>query len=149
MSASINKIVTPSICIPWMFSTISLGQIQAVFEDLNFGDIEKIDIIKKEDRNGRNYQTVFVHLAWAVDNSHVSRVRDILLAGDEVPIVYDDPWFWKIRASNSSRPEHKTHRPTPSTTPTAPYINFEAITRPRPPLPPGPPPSQSPPSQFS
>lgn len=126
----------PSICIPWVYTNISEQQIAQVFEDLGFGDIEKIDIKGKHDKTGNapTSNKVFVHLRWN-DDEQTTRVRANLTAGQKVKIVYDDPWYWMISASTSVRPEHYT--PRTKQVKQAPYIDFDAS---RPPLPPGPPP---------
>ena len=44
----------------------------------------------------------------------------MLLSDQEVKVVYDDPWYWKLSASKSVRPENRTQRQRRP----APYLDF-------------------------
>ena len=48
-------------------------------------------------------------------------LRERLIAGETIKIVYDNPWFWKCAASRIPKPERSTPR-------TAPYILFDGET---------------------
>lgn len=99
----------PSICIPRVFSNITWKKVKDVFEELKLGRIDRVDMVKKENEKGEKYQRVFVHFKfWNNRNEKAQQVRSKLLNGDEVKIVYDDPWFWKISKSKVSRPQPKT-----------------------------------------
>ena len=111
-----SQITEPSIVIPWVFSNLSENRIKEVFEILGFGDVVRIDIKKKDGHN-----TVFVHLNWCENNEEAIRVRNILIAREEEKIVYDDPWYWMIRASNSTRPENYIRKKKEKTKP---FIEF-------------------------
>ena len=100
----------PSLCIPRVFPNIDERRIRSVFDDLNMGEIERVDIIKRTTEKGEKFNRVFIHWKnWnSSDNANQSRER--LLNGKEIKIVYDDPWFWKISAYRepAARP---TNRP--------------------------------------
>jgi hypothetical protein len=74
------------------------GQSAAIFDDLDLGIIERVDIIGKTTEKGDKYNRVFIHFkTWfAGGNAEVARVR--LLSGKDIKIIYDEPWFWKISA---------------------------------------------------
>ena len=110
---------TPSICIPRVFSNIGEARIRRIFDELNMGEIARVDIVFKTTEKGEKFNRVFVHFkSWSTDrNAETARQR--LLNGQDVKIIYDDPWFWKISAyrpptasqSHSNRhPQQKTPR---------------------------------------
>lgn len=107
-----NNNAYPSICIPRVFSNITWKQVKDVFEELKLGRIDRVDMIKKENEKGEKFQRVFVHFKfWNNRDDNAMKVRSKLLNGDEVKIVYDDPWFWKISKSKVARPQPKRNQP--------------------------------------
>ncbi len=114
----------PSICIPRVFINITKSRVEAIFRRLDFGELERVDMITKENANGDKYQRVFVHFKKWADNEDASTARQMLLSDQEVKVVYDDPWFWKLSASKSLRPEERPQRrrrPTP-------FVDFKQST---------------------
>jgi len=96
----------PSLCIPRVFPNISEARIRKTFEDIFIGRIEKIDIIK-----GDKFNRVFVHLSWN-NTSDALYVRNQVMTGKDVKIVYDGPWFWMVSASRN-----QTTQPPPQPQP--------------------------------
>ena len=107
----------PSLCIPRVFANIDEKRIHRIFDDLNMGDIHKIDIISKTTEKGEKFNRVFVHFKRWFNNSNADTARERLLNGKEIKIIYDDPWFWKVSAyreatkskapSTRGQPSHK------------------------------------------
>ena len=88
----------PSLCIPRVFPNISEARIRKTFEDIFIGRIEKIDIIK-----GDKFNRVFVHLIWN-NTPDALYVRNQVMTGKDVKVVYDGPWFWMVSASRKQTP---------------------------------------------
>ena len=108
----------PSICIPRVFQNISEARIRAIFNRLKFGEIEQIDIVEVAGKDGKPYNRVFIHFKewWTSDKAQWSvlddnvRARYMLINGQQVKMVYDDPWFWLLSKSHSERPEERKKR---------------------------------------
>jgi hypothetical protein len=110
----------PVLCIPRVYPNISESRIRKIFDDLNMGILERIDIVSKYSAKpgaapsdkGEKFNRVFVHFRrWNdTENSRVARER--LLNGKEIKIIYDDPWFWKISAYREAerKPSAPQHR---------------------------------------
>ena len=88
----------PSMCIPRVYPNISEGRIRKIFDELNIGVIERVDIISKTTEKGERFNRVFIHMDRWFNNSNASVARERLLGGKDIKVVYDDPWFWKISA---------------------------------------------------
>lgn len=97
----------PSLCIPRVFANITRDRIKTVIQELNIGEIDRIDLIVKTGVTGEKFQRVFIHLkSWSQsENAIIARQR--LLQGKEVKIIYDEPWFWKVSANRSTPSYHK------------------------------------------
>lgn len=98
----------PSICIPRTFSNIGWLQVKTVFEQL-FGEntIERVDVARKTTFDGKKFNCVFVHFkAWPND-AYSQEIRQTILDGKTIKIVYDSPWYWKCSLSRLPRPEKR------------------------------------------
>jgi len=93
---SITPYHMPSICIPRVFPNIDEKRICHIFNDLNIGLIMSIDFVGRQAPNGDKYNLVYIHFDGWYRNENADKVRMKLLTGNEVKIIYDDPWFWKV-----------------------------------------------------
>lgn len=85
-----------SICIPRAFENITEARVAKVFEALNIFEIGRIDMVKRVNEKGDKFQRIFVHIKKWFETADALKAKDRLLAGKELKIVYDDPWFWKV-----------------------------------------------------
>ena len=101
----------PSICIPRTFTSIRGKPVKAAvfttMRDLKVGFIERIDVIHKTDSRGERYCTIYIHLKWNMRDRLACETRQKLLDGNDVKIVYDDPWFWKCTMSTMEKPDRE------------------------------------------
>ena len=107
-----EPITHPSICIPRTFPTIRGEQTKRAvfrtFRELRIGIIDRIDTVHKTDKNGEKFCTVYIHMKrWNVTDRLALETRKKLLGGQEIKVVYDEPWFWKCTASNMEKPENR------------------------------------------
>ncbi len=107
-----DDLTTPSICIPRTFPTIRGEQTKRAvfrtFRELRIGFIDRIDTVHKTDKNGERFCTVYVHLKnWNMQSQLARDTRQKLLDGEEIKVVYDEPWFWKCTASTIEKPENR------------------------------------------
>jgi len=86
----------PSLCIPRVFKNINESIIRQVFEELEFGNISRIDIKERKNEKGDSFKRVYVHFDKWFCNENTQEIRKKLVSGKEIKIVYDNPWFWKV-----------------------------------------------------
>ena len=113
-----SLITEPSICIPRTLNNVTWRDIKNVFETvLGRGTVERVDIVRK--RNDTTpFCRIFVHLRyWPVNLPEVAEIRNRLMAGETVKVVYDNPWFWKCSASRVPKPECTREK-------VAPFVEF-------------------------
>lgn len=112
-----RSMTNPSICIPRTFPTIRGEQTKRVVfntvKELRLGHIDRIDVVHKTDNQGERYCTIYIHLQWNMRNELAVNTRDKLLDGQDVKIVYDEPWFWKCTMSRMEKPADRNQRGAP------------------------------------
>jgi hypothetical protein len=111
----------PSLCIPRVFNNINEAAIRLVFNKLDLGNIHHVDIVVKKSDKGETYKRVYIHFTTWFWNRDAIAARQTLLAGKEIKVVYDAPWFWKVSANRSATPSHSSAVHPSSKVP---YIDF-------------------------
>jgi len=90
-----SETIVMSLYIPHVFGNVTKELMIKTIEFQGLGKVEKIDFVEKMGKNGKIYNTAFVHFEYWYDNiSSVhfqERVKD---TNKEARIVYKDPWFW-------------------------------------------------------
>ena len=82
-------VTQPSICIPRLPPSFNDGQIIEIFNEINLGNIDKIDIINKT--NGDNdYLMAFIHFAsWRMEGE-AKTIHEGLMNDEKITVYYDD-----------------------------------------------------------
>lgn len=111
----------PVMCIPRVFPNIDEKRIRYIFDQLNMGEIERVDIIGKSTEKGDKFNRVFIHFRKWFNNATADTARERLINGKEIKIIYDDPWFWKISAY---RETEKPQRALPQAAQKRPTLQF-------------------------
>jgi len=136
LNLSLLPSTVPSLCIPRVYKNISREKIMRIFDELKLGTVEQIDIISIKnggvgtDRQGSmdagKFNRVFIHMKWNTSENS-NKVRERLLSDKEIKILYEDPWFWKVRANRSQNSAATTDRPVtaPPSRPKNPVLDFE------------------------
>ena len=123
-----------SLCIPRVFKNISEKRIRAIFYSLKLGFVERVDMVAKSGKDGKEFWRVFVHFSqWNDRNPTATQFKAKLERGEQVKIVYDQPWFWMISKSYSQPPEQRSQGGRPKA-----FIDFEVAVTSKPQTPPPP-----------
>jgi hypothetical protein len=103
-----NDATGVSLCIPFVYSHVTKEKVFAVIKSQNVGFIERIDIVKKDEKHNR----VFIHFARGKWGGYpYYNATDVLLnLKASIPwiVPYSKKGYWKIWISNRSRPEANT-----------------------------------------
>lgn len=108
-----------SMCIPRVYSNINERRIRAIFYNLGYPEIEEIDFVKCEGVNKQtglpqSYNRVFIHFKTMEISCQTTIIHTSIckiLNGEQVKIVYDDPWYWMVSLSKSTRPAKRSAPP--------------------------------------
>jgi hypothetical protein len=102
----------PSLCIPRVYPNIDERSIYRIFDDLKLGDIDRIDIVRGNNSKGEKCNRVFIHFTRWYNSRNANTARERLLNGNDIKVIYDDPWFWKVAAYREASPTHRSEKRT-------------------------------------
>jgi hypothetical protein len=85
-----------SIYIPHVFPNFDKAYVTKVFE--SFGDVSKVDFVAKQDKQGKPYNSVYVHFSrWS--KGFEQDVQD----QKEFRVTHDDPWYWIVLPNTAKK----------------------------------------------
>jgi len=101
-----------SIYIPHVFPNFTSEYIGGVFEKLNIGIIDHVDLVSKVDKQGKPYNAAYIHFKYwcsgpAAENMYY-RIKD---TSKEARIVHDEPWFWILLENTAKKYNPAARRP--------------------------------------
>ena len=98
----------PSIFISHVFPN-KADKVEGVFLELFGSCIDHVDIVKHKSSDGNDVCRAYVHFKFWPNTPTACSLREKLLKGDTVKVIYENPWFWKCVASkfngNSESPK--------------------------------------------
>ena len=102
----------PSICIPRTWSNVTWSLVKDAFEEI-FGDgsIERVDVVQRQAPNGDYFNKIFIHFVKWPETEYAQNIRQCLLDGKTIKLVYQFPWYWKCVLSNL--PKRRWKGPAP------------------------------------
>ena len=93
-----------SLYIPHVFPNFDQEYIAGVFEGLDYGSVERVDLVSKMDKNGNNYNAAYIHFSKWEDNVMVENFQARITDPErEARIVHDDPWFWIVLENKAKK----------------------------------------------
>jgi hypothetical protein len=91
--------------IPRVFSNIKESRISDVFDTLNIGSVERVDLVPKTGKNGDTYNMAFVHFAMVYNTDAGNKFRNDIEGPDKkAKIAYDGQWFWHVLPFEQKQP---------------------------------------------
>lgn len=90
-----------SLYIPHVFPNFTKDYVATVFS--NYGDVDHIDFVAKQDKHGKNYNAVYVHFKEWHDTQDNRNFQSELLAGDESRVYHDGPWYWIVLPNTAKK----------------------------------------------
>ena len=111
-------ITEPSICIPRTLHNVNWRQVKDAFEQvIGKGTVERVDIVPSKNSESTPFCRIFVHFRYWPNSPEITSIRQRLVNGEVIKVVYDNPWFWKCSASRIPKPERNQPK-------TAPFIEY-------------------------
>lgn len=101
-----------SVFLPYVFKNITDARIAQAFERVDLARVDHIDRVTKTDKNGKPYDSVYVHFTHWFESPEVARFQQSVI-DKKGRIVYDDPWFWQVFENTGTKrePEPESNEP--------------------------------------
>ena len=74
-----------------------------VMGELDFGEIKEVDVVNKKNEKDEMCKRIFIHYNNWNSTEKAEMVKERLMSGKEIKVIYDFPWFWKISLSKAKR----------------------------------------------
>ena len=97
-----------SIYIPRIFNNITKEDINHIFEVLELGEVDRIDLVARP-KGDIQTNMAFIHFkTWSNSIAAQNLAKRILDPEREARLVYDDPWYWVLLPNRNPLPEKST-----------------------------------------
>lgn len=91
-----------SLYIPHVFPNFDKDYITKAFKDI--GNVSKIDFVAKQDRNGGNFNAVYIHFNWWHTNKKATAFYDrVVDESKEARLFHDEPWYWIVLPNKAKK----------------------------------------------
>ena len=101
-----TTIANISLYIPHVFLNFTGEYIASVFEDLEIGCVDHVDLVSNLDHSGKPYNSAYIHFQYwysgPIAKNFQARVQD---PSKEARIVHDDPWYWIVLENTATKYE--------------------------------------------
>jgi len=92
-----------SLYISHVFPNIHKKRIAQLFEKLYLARIKGIDLVPKMGKDGKTYNSAYIHVDYWFDNASAKNFQDKIRSdAKESLLVYDDPWYWIVNENLSA-----------------------------------------------
>ena len=92
-----SSISNISLYIPHVFSNYTKDDVSEAFEKVFIGKVNKVDFVSKTGKDGREYNSAYIHFDYWYDNVAASNFQQrVLDPNQEARLVYDEPWYWIV-----------------------------------------------------
>ena len=90
-----SQSIVMSLYIPHVFGNVTKEFMIQTIEFQGFGKVKNIDFVEKIGKNGKVYNSAFVHFDYWYDSvTSVNFQERVKNPEKEARIVYSEPWFW-------------------------------------------------------
>ena len=93
-----------SLYIPHVFPNFTSEYIASVFEYMEIGSIDHVDLVARVDKHGNYYNSAYIHFiywfAGPIAENFQARVLD---PTREARIIHDDPWYWIVLENTAKK----------------------------------------------
>jgi hypothetical protein len=90
-----------SLYIPHVFPNFDKEFVTNAFK--NIGEVSQIDFVAKQDRNGCNYNAVYVHFNKWFTNKKAVSLYESVIGSKEARLYYDNTWYWILLLNTAKK----------------------------------------------
>ena len=91
-----------SLYIPHVFPNFDKEYVAKAFK--NIGEVSQIDFVAKQDRNGNDYNAVYVHFnKWYTNKKAQAFYDSVVDESKEARLCHDEPWYWIVLPNTAKK----------------------------------------------
>jgi len=88
--------------VPHVFPNFDKDYVTNAFS--NIGEVSRVDFIAKVDRNGNNYNALYVHFnKWYTNGTAFQFYFDVVDERKEARLYHDGQWYWIVLPNNTKK----------------------------------------------
>ena len=102
LNINMNNIYNISLFIPFVFPSFTKTYITRAFADV--GDVERVDLVAKQDRDGKSFNAVYVHFKEWYNTLDNRRLQTNILGHGEGQFYHDNSkYFWTVLQNKTTK----------------------------------------------
>jgi hypothetical protein len=91
-----------SLYIPHVFPNFDKEYVAKAFK--NIGEVSQIDFVAKQDRNGKDFNAVYVHFTkWYTNKKATAFYNSVVDETKEARLTHDEPWYWIVLPNTAKK----------------------------------------------
>ena len=91
-----------SLYIPHVFPNFDKEYVAKAFK--NIGEVSQIDFVAKQDRNGKDFNAVYVHFnKWYTNKKATAFYNSVTDETKEARLTHDEPWYWIVLPNTAKK----------------------------------------------
>lgn len=90
-----------SLFIPHVFPSFTEEYVSIAFEEV--GDVDRVDFVAKQDRDGKSYNAVYIHFKKWHNNSYTAKIQEHITKNGSTKFYHDDTWYWIVLQNNTKK----------------------------------------------
>jgi hypothetical protein len=91
-----------SLYIPHVFPNFDKEYVAKAFK--NIGEVSQIDFVAKQDRNGKDFNAVYVHFnKWYTNKRATAFYDSVVDETKEARLTHDEPWYWIVLPNTAKK----------------------------------------------
>ena len=91
-----------SLYIPHVFPNFDKEYVAKAFK--NIGEVSQIDFVAKQDRNGNDFNAVYIHFnKWYMNKKASSFYETVVDESKEARLYHDEPWYWIVLPNTAKK----------------------------------------------
>ena len=91
-----------SLYIPHVFPNFDKEYVARAFK--NIGEVSQIDFVAKQDRNGNDFNAVYVHFnKWYTNKKATAFYNSVVDETKEARLTHDEPWYWIVLPNTAKK----------------------------------------------
>lgn len=97
-----SSIKNISLYVPHVFPNFDKDYVTNAFN--NIGEVSRVDFVAKVDRNGNNYNALYVHFnKWYTNGTAFQFYFDVVDERKEARLYHDGQWYWIVLPNNTKK----------------------------------------------